>query len=138
MLIEELIQYDREYLRPAVTEQRLAMLNGYLAAKGFTDGDKLVYVINILKQSQIEERPHDYTLTYYVVSSCLILSVIGMAIFYGINSDRIQFMEVWPMLMPFLIAWIILASWRSHVRRQFKYQRLIRLLQNYVLEYKAA
>jgi|GEM_PF-2381962 len=134
MLIEELIQYDREHLRRAAPAQRLAMLAAFLAPKGFNDGDKLQYVIHILKERQIEERPPAYTQTYYVVSSCLILSVAGMAIFYGRYYDQIHFAEVWPMPMPFLIAWILLAAWRYHVKRQFKYKRLIRLIQNYYLE----
>lgn len=132
MLIDDLIFYDQEYLKPAATTtQQMDLLFDFFDSRGIVDGNMIPFLIRILKDRQRKDLSGSISLGFYLVTSiCLIVVIAVLTILSKMEDDVLTFMAI------LMVCGFTCIGFLLYRNRRQKYKRIICLLQKYYKQNK--
>lgn len=120
MILEELLQFDRQKLRHAASpEESLRLTREFFAGFPPASNEKLDFFIELLKEQRLEEKG------YKGNGGALLVLIAGLLLpFSGLTTDRLAALFL-------LLAVLLLVIYLLKRREKDKYTRLIRVLAQY-------
>jgi len=134
MIVEELIYFEKQQLKPAdPLEVQLSKVQTFFSGSPPVSLEKLEFFVVLLKERQAEDRPYEGFNFYKLISVFLVVSLIISALgFRGLSPFQEIRTELLLGSMALAVLWMFPLVQLVRSKRNLKYQLLIRVLECYI------